>query len=106
MLQYISYYWETNVLWLIVAPESSLFPAKIFVIFCCSCACNVNFCEVILLHTRDCHQYAEHRAIFDAAKVGIPTIGKQPYSLCLLYRYCSSYLNWSFKDRAVPVLSS
>jgi len=30
---------------------------------------------VIVLHSKDSHQYNEHTAIFDAAKVGIPTMG-------------------------------
>jgi small subunit ribosomal protein S2 len=30
---------------------------------------------VIMVHCKDNHQYNDHRAIYDAAKVGIPTIG-------------------------------
>ena len=31
---------------------------------------------VIVVHTRDSHQYGDHGAIVDAAKIGIPTVGK------------------------------
>lgn len=30
---------------------------------------------VIMVHTKDSHQYSDHRAIIDAAKVSIPTVG-------------------------------
>ena len=31
---------------------------------------------VIMVHTKENNQYGDHRAILDAAKVGIPTVGK------------------------------
>merc|ERR1712080_248279 len=30
---------------------------------------------VVMVHTKDRHQYNDHRAIIDAAKMGIPTLG-------------------------------
>merc|ERR1719186_1225883 len=30
---------------------------------------------VVMVHTKDSHQYGDHRAIIDAAKVSIPTVG-------------------------------